>query len=150
MKILSILGSIAGAFGKVMGVGASVFKIARPLAEALSPAIEEVDVALDWLETNAVVVGEGADDFLDRNLKTITDLEAFSGRGAVVFGKLNELAAGMRIASQEVTPDIIDEAEATRLIGQVGELQELIAAWKPEMATFLASMKVAEAEMDAG
>lgn len=148
MSLLGVLGSIAGAIGKVVGVAASVFKIARPILEALRPAVDEVDLALDWLEGNAAKVGEGADDFLDRNLTTITDLEAVSGRGVVVFGKLHELAVALRVASQEQTPETITEAEAARFVALIGEIREAIAGWRPEMDAALLSLKAAEADAE--
>ena len=148
MGLINVLGSIVSVFGKVIGVAGSVFKVARPLLEALRPAIGEVEVAMSWLEENAVKVGKGGDDFLDRNLQTILDLEMVSARGQVVFGKLNEIAVALRVASQEVTPDTIDEAEAARLIALFGEFKDILAAWGPELDTALASMKVAEEDME--
>ena len=148
MGLIGILGAVVGVAGKVIGTAVSVFKIARPLLEALRPAIEEVDVALDWLEENATKVGEGADDFLDRNAKTIADLEAVSARGVVVFGKLHELAVALRVASQEQTPDRITEEEAARFLALIGELRDAIAGWRPEVDSALVSLKDAEADAE--
>lgn len=149
MSLWSFLGSIVGTVGKVIGVAASVFKVARPILEAIRPAIDEVDVALDWVEQNAAKVGAGADDFLDRNAQTIADLEAVSGRGVVVFGKLNELAVALRVASQEQTPDTITEDEAKRLVSLVGEIRDAIRGWRPELDAAIKSIKAAEADAEA-
>jgi uncharacterized protein YoxC len=144
MSILSVLGSIVGVIGKVVGVAGSIFRVARPILEAMRPAIDEVDEAMDWLEENAATVGEESDDFLDRNQKTIADLEAVSARGQVVFGLINELAASLRIASQETTPDRITEDEAARFVELFGEIKDALVPWRVELDASLASLKEAE------
>ena len=146
--MFGFLGNIVGIIGKVIGVAASIIRIARPIIEAMRPAVEEIDQAMDWLEENATAVGEGGDDFLDRNIQTIEDLEAVSARGVVVFGKINELSIAMRVASQEKTPDTITEEEAGEFIRLIGEIKDSLGEWKGELDVSLASMKVTESEME--
>lgn len=147
MSFIGILGGIFGVIGKVAGVAGSIFKIARPLLEALRPAVDEVDEAMQWLEENAAKVGEDADAFLDKNAQTLMDLELASARGAVVFGKINQLTAAMRVASQERTPDTITEQEAAEFIGLIGEIREALGPWRNELDAAVSSMKKAEAMM---
>ncbi len=146
MSIFSVLGSIVGALGKVVGVVGSIISVAKPILENLRPAIKEVDVAMDWLEENATMVGEEADDFLDRNLPVINDLEMVSARGVVVFGEINQLTVELRRASQEVTPDTITEEEAAAFIERFRSIKEALGLWGPEVDKALASMAVAEKE----
>lgn len=148
MSFFGFLGDIVGVLGKVTGVVGSIIKIGRPIIEALRPAIDEVDQAMDWIEENAAAAGEGADDFLDRNQEALADLEAASSRGVVVFGLIAELAASLRIASQEQTPDTITEDEAARFIAMLGEIREAIGPWRAEMDASLATLKAAEDSMD--
>ena len=144
MSIIGILGSIVGVIGKIAGVAVSVMRIAKPILEALRPAIPELETAMEYLEEGAIKVGEEGDDFLDRNLQTILDLEDVSSRGAVVFGLLNELSADLRIASQESTPDIITEAEAAGFIEKFGMIKEALADWGPAMDKALVSIDKTE------
>lgn len=146
--MFGFLGNIIGALGKVIGVAMSIIKVARPIIEALRPAVDEIDTAMDWLEENGAKVGEEGDDFLDRNLQTIVDLEVVSARGVVVFGKINELAAAMRVASQEQTPDTITEDEAAVFVGLIGEIKESLGPWGDEMDTAIKSMKASESDME--
>jgi hypothetical protein len=144
MSVFSFLGSIVGVVGKVAGVVVNIFTEARPILEALRPAIEEVDIGMDWLEANAAVVGEEADDFLDRNLATINTLESVSARGVVFFGKLNELTVALRVASQESTPDTITDEEAANFIRLIGEMRDVKSAWGPDIDKALAQMDEAK------
>jgi len=146
--MFGFLGNIVGVIGKVIGVAGSIIKVARPIIEALRPAVKEIDTAMDWLEENAAKVGEGSDDFLDRNIQTIIDLEVVSACGVVVFGGINQLAASMRIASQEQTPDTITEEEAAKFIEIIGTIKESLAQWPAELDAALGSMKASEKEME--
>jgi hypothetical protein len=148
MSIFSFLGDVVGVVGKVVGVVASVFKVSKPIMEALAPAIPEVENALDWLKENAAAVGAGADDFLDRNEQTLMDLEMVSGRACTFFGDINALAAYLRVASQETSPDTITEEESAKIIEMLEKVYANIAPLKAELDTSLNSLKVAESEME--
>ena len=140
MSILSFLGSIIGAIGKVAGVVGSIIRISKPILEHMRPMVDEIDAAMDWMEDNASVVGEEGDEFLDANMGTINDLEAVAARGQVVFGKIHELTVALRVASQENTPDRIDEAEAAEFIRLFGEIKDAIGPWRSDLDTAIESM----------
>ena len=142
MSIGSILGAIVGVVGKVIGVVGSVIRVARPIVEAMRPMVDEVDAAMDWLEENAAIAGEESDDFLDRNMPIINDLEAVAARGQVVFGKIHELTVALRVASQDVTPDRITEEEAANLIRIFGEIKDSLGPWRGDLDKAIESMQV--------
>lgn len=126
---MSLFGSILSGIGRVVTTAFGIFKVAKPIIEALRPAIPEVDRALDQIEDVVAAGGEKADDFLDNNLDTVLALEAWAGRGEAVMQRLGALAAQLRIASQEQTPDTIDPGEAAAMGEALLELRQLVRSW---------------------
>jgi len=144
MSFFSVIGRIGSLVGKVSGIVSAVVKVAGPLLDALRPAVNEVDVALSWLEENAAEVGDGADEFLDRNLPTVNAIEEVAGRGVVVFSSLERVAVMCREFSQEQTPDTITAEEAEALVAEFKALRDNLRGWGPAMDKVAAMIEAAE------
>lgn len=123
---MSILGFLGGIFSKVWQIGG----VLLPLLDAFRKVSPDVDKLLDKVDGIIDQGGEVADDFLDRNLRTLTDMKEFyqdmQGVGVTGEAFIDE-AIG---ASQVETPDDITPEEA-KAIG------ELILAHKDALRQLL-------------
>lgn len=105
MSIFSVLGDIAKV---VLKVG----KIVLPIVEALRGSSHEVDQVMDQVDGVVEAGGEIADDFFDRNIEIIEDMDEFFG-DLEQLGKAGKALTGAVIrASQEESPDKITPLEA--------------------------------------
>lgn len=138
---MSIFSSIATVVGKVAVTAYGILKSALPVLQALRPAVEEVDQVFDFIEDKIAEGGEIADDFLDRNIEAIVGLEQAANRGVAVMQKMAELAAELRISSQERTPDTITEDEAVAIGEKLLEVKALLSSWGPELDAAIAKME---------
>lgn len=135
MSVFSVIGSIAV---KVWGIG----KVLLPILEAFRAASPAVDDALDKVEDILEEGGEVADDFLDRNLRTLEDMREFfqDMQAAGVAGQ-----AFMEQAitySQVESPDQLTPAEAQTLAVMLPHLKDTLRALvtREDLGKALASM----------
>ncbi len=107
---MSIFGFLGGIFKKVLEIGG----VLLPILEAFRKVSPDVDKVLDKIDGIIDEGGEVADDFLDRNLRTLEDMQEFY-HDMQRAGSTGELFVAEAIkASQVETPDDItpDEVEA--------------------------------------
>lgn len=120
---MSVFKFIGGLAAKVWGIG----KVILPILEAFRSASPDVDQALVKLEDIIQDGGEVADDFLDRNKRTLEDLQDFF-QDMQVTGALGEkFMADCLIYSQVDTPDEITPQEVADLGEQLPALKLAIA-----------------------
>ncbi len=141
---MSFFGSIIGTIGKIVTTAVTIFKTAKPILEALRPAVDEIDEGFAFIEGKIAEGGVVADDFLDRNLDTILAVEHATGKGVVVMGQLNGLCAKLRLFSQEQTPDTITPEEAEELGADILAMRSALTGWKVQLDDAIEKMNAVE------
>jgi len=111
---MSILGFLGGIFSKVWQIGS----VLLPILDAFRKVSPDVDKLLDKIDGIIDQGGEVADDFLDRNLRTLNDMKEFYHDMQEV-GVTGEAFIDEAInASQVESPDDITPEEA-KAIGEL-------------------------------
>jgi hypothetical protein len=70
------LGSILKKIGSVASTALGILKIAKPILDALRPAVKEIDQAMDKFDELQSMGETEADDFIDRNRGAIVSTKA--------------------------------------------------------------------------
>lgn len=99
MSVFKVLGSIAKTAWKVGGILLPIVRVFRQSSPEVDEFFDKVDDAID-------VGGAELDDFFDRNMGTIDDMEGFSREAATCFTDLEGLCQRIRVAAADdaVTP----------------------------------------------
>jgi len=137
-------GAIVGAVSKVANVAKGILGAALPILKALRPAVDEVDVAFDYIETKIEQGGDAADDFLDKNIGAIVAVEEVSHRIESTGRQLGVICSKLRVYSQEQTPDTITEEEALDLGRAFMEFKTIITGLGPDVDTAIAQLESIE------
>jgi hypothetical protein len=137
---MSIFGFLGGIFTKVWEIGA----ILLPILDAFRKLSPDVDDMLSKVDGIIDQGGEVADDFFDRNLKTLTDMrEVYQDMAAV--GATGEAFINEAIlVSQVQTPDDITPQEAEsvgRLLLEHKDALKLMLTSNEDLATALKAMQ---------
>lgn len=136
---MGIFGTLGGIASTVMNVG----KIVLPILNAFRAASPEVDAALDKVDDVIEQGGEIADDFFDRNLSTLEQMNEFFVDLGAVAGTGQDLTRFLIDASQNESPETITPEEAQRAGLLIIQLKQRVVdlATTEELAEKIAMMK---------
>lgn len=128
MSIFSVFRTVVKTVGNVATVVVNVGRQLLPFIGAARQAIPAVDEAVTKVEDVIAQGGAEADQFLDRNIDTIRDLDGFFVELQEV-GVRGQAVTGYAIqASQVDSPTTVTPEEAEELARRIWALKESLAA----------------------
>lgn len=123
---MSIFKTLWETITKVFAVAKAVIEVAGPIVQGLRKSIPAVNEILTKFEDNVEKGGEGADNYLDRNLGVIGAVGGYADRGIYALTNLKELCNDLVTYSQVETPDTITPEEAQKIVKKMAMFRE---AW---------------------